>query len=199
MYYEDSGSYTTETRMQLINEHIHSLNEYCRRGLKNVDVACQIWDRLITEKDTQKRLSILADGESFLRASIAVAREYSGQIPAPNKLKAFVGDDDLADILIGLLNQISMVIFHFTDRMEKMVEQCAILRRHLEQEALDKKVGRASGSSIIGLLQAGFRQSNNLAAKLRRAILPRCTANAPCPPHVQLELLSTSKKPIPWG
>ena len=145
MYYEDSGSYTTETRMQLINEHIHSLNEYCRRGLKNVDVACQIWDRLITEKDTQKRLSILADGESFLRASIAVAREYSGQIPAPNKLKAFVGDDDLADILIGLLNQISMVIFHFTDRMEKMVEQCATLRRHLEQEALDKKVGRRIG------------------------------------------------------
>ena len=65
------------------------------------------------------------DGESFLRASIAVAREYSGQIPSPNVLKAFVEDDDLADILIGLLNEISMVIFHFTDRMETMVEQCA--------------------------------------------------------------------------
>jgi hypothetical protein len=199
-YDENNASYTIETRVQLINEHIHSLNKYCQRGLRNVDVACEIWDRLITEKDTQKRLSILGDGESFLQASIAVAREYSGQIPSPNRLKAFVEDDDIADLMIGLLNEMSMVIFQFTGQMENMVEQCAILRRHLEQEAMDATAaGRAQRHSIIGFLQAGVRQSSNLAAKLRRAILPRGAANVPCPPRVQLELLATCKKCIPRG
>jgi hypothetical protein len=181
-YDENNASDTIETRIQLINEHIHSLNKYCQRGLRNVDVACEIWDRLITEKDTQKRLSILGDGESFLQASIAVAREYSGQIPSPNRLKAFVEDDDIADLMIGLLDEMSMVIFQFTGQMENMVEQCAILRRHLEQEALDEATGRAQTHSIVGLLQAGLRQSNNLAAKLRRAISPGGAPKVPCPP-----------------
>jgi len=181
-YDENNASDTIETRIQLINEHIHSLNKYCQRGLRNVDVACEIWDRLITEKDTQKRLSILSDGESFLHASIAVAHEYSGQIPSPNVLKAFVEDDEIADLMIGLLNEMSVVIFQFTGRMEAMVEQCAILRRHLEQEALDAAAGRAQTNGIVGLLQTGLRQSNNLAAKLRRAISPRGALKVPCPP-----------------
>jgi hypothetical protein len=84
--------------------------------------------------------------------------------------------------MIGLLNEMSMVIFQFTGRMEAMVEQCAILRRHLEQEALDAAAGRAQTNGIVGLLQAGLRQSNNLAAKLRRAISPRGALQVPCPP-----------------
>ena len=84
--------------------------------------------------------------------------------------------------MIGLLNEMSMVIFQFTGRMEAMVEQCAILRRHLEQEALDAAAGRAQTNGIVGLLQAGIRQSNNLAAKLRRAISPRGALKVPCPP-----------------
>ena len=53
--------------------------------------------------------------------------------------------------MIGLLNEMSMVIFQFTGRMEAMVEQCAILRRHLEQEALDAAAGRAQTNGIAGL------------------------------------------------
>jgi hypothetical protein len=132
MFYDDE-EIPRGMRLLMINERILQLDDYCQRGLQEVDAACEIWRNLQTERDPGERLRILGEGEALLRDAIAVARAYSQQIPDPNKLKRFLGTGKRVNALIRLLNNLIMATFNFTQQMEDMMANCRALRRHLEK------------------------------------------------------------------
>ena len=132
MFYDDD-EIPRGMRLLMISERILQLDDYCQRGLQEVDAACEIWRNLQTERDPGRRLHILGEGEALLGGAIAVARAYSLRIPNPHKLRRSLGKGKRVDALIRHLNSLSITLLRFTQRMEEMMTNCRALRRHLEK------------------------------------------------------------------
>jgi hypothetical protein len=143
MFYDCKMGHSTEARLQLVNQQILVLNEYCRRGLQQVDRANALWVQLSEQTDPALKMKLLDDGMSFLDEAIGVAREYARRLPNPNKLSAYLGSTHSA-APVSMMNSISVLVFGFLEEMEKMSGCCKSLRTQLQQELANKLTKQAS-------------------------------------------------------